>query len=69
MYADAWRADDIVYEWMDGDQGLMIDDSAKELLRNQGWELVSSAVEAGVSNFATGDYSEGKITLKLRKTP
>ncbi len=63
----AYGAEDMVYEWVN--DGLMIDDVAKQLMKNQGWELVSSDISSGVNTFATGNYSEGKIVFKFVKTP
>ena len=67
FHLDAYRAENLMYEWKEGESSFLVDDSAKALLRNQGWDLVSTKVESDISTTSVGDYSEGKIIFKLRK--
>ena len=60
------RAEDISYGWKP--EGVLISDAAKELLRNQGWELVESATEDRTLDITqTGRYDVAVLKLKLAK--
>ena len=65
--ADYLKADQIKYAWKNN--GVVISDDAKTLLRNQGWDLIETTPQNKSFTTSTGTFSLALLTFKFKRIP